>query len=57
MVVCICNVIREKEIREAARLGLADVEAIYARLGHEPNCCQCFPFAEEIIQQELGIAA
>lgn len=57
MVVCVCNVIREKEIREAARRGMADVEAIYATLGCEPNCCQCFPFAEEIIQEELSVAA
>lgn len=57
MVVCVCNVIREKDIREAARKGISDVETVYAHLGCEPNCCQCFPFAEEIIQEERRIAA
>jgi bacterioferritin-associated ferredoxin len=57
MVVCICNVIREKDIREVARKGITDVETIYAHLGCEPNCCQCFPFAQEIVQEEHSLAA
>ena len=57
MVVCICNVIREQDIREAARKGISDVETVYAALGCEPNCCQCLPFAEEIIQEECRLAA
>jgi len=57
MVVCICNVIREQDIREAARKGISDVETVYASFGCEPNCCQCLPFAEEIIQEECRQAA
>ncbi|HEX7855794.1 MAG TPA: (2Fe-2S)-binding protein [Sphingobium sp.] len=57
MVVCICNVIREKEIREAARQGISDVVDVYAHLGCEPNCCQCFSFAEQIIDEECRVAA
>lgn len=57
MVVCICNVIREQDIREAARKGISDVEKVYAALGCKPNCCQCFPFAKEIIQEERRLAA
>jgi bacterioferritin-associated ferredoxin len=57
MVVCICNVIREKDIREAARMGVSDVIDVYAALGCEPNCCQCLSFAEEIIAEESRLAA
>lgn len=57
MVVCSCNYIREQQIREAARRGMADVEDIYAHLGCEPNCCQCFSFARQIIEEEVGVAA
>ncbi|HZU65223.1 MAG TPA: (2Fe-2S)-binding protein [Novosphingobium sp.] len=53
MIVCICNAIREREIRDMARTGLTDVEAIYAELGHEPNCCQCLPFARQIVEGEV----
>jgi bacterioferritin-associated ferredoxin len=57
MIVCSCNVIREQQIRDAARKGLVDIEQIYADLGHEPNCCQCFPFAAQIIAEETRLAA
>ena len=57
MVVCICNVIREKDIRETARKGISDVVDVYAHLGCEPNCCQCLSFAEQIIEEEGCIAA
>lgn len=57
MIVCSCNVIREKELREAARLGFDDVVEVYAHLGCEPNCCQCLSFAEMIMQEETRIAA
>jgi len=57
MVVCICNVIREKDIRETARNGIHDVVDVYAALGCEPNCCQCLSFAEQIIDEECRVAA
>jgi bacterioferritin-associated ferredoxin len=57
MVVCICNVIREKDIRDAARKGVTDVVDVYATLGCEPNCCQCLSFAEQIIDEECRVAA
>ncbi len=57
MIVCSCNVIREKQIREVARAGVYDVEEIYAQLGCEPNCCQCLPFAALIVAEETRLAA
>ncbi len=57
MIVCSCNVIREQQIRDAARSGISCVDDIYAHLGCELNCCQCLPFAEQIIDEEVRIAA
>lgn len=57
MIVCICNVIREQQIREVAREGVTAVEEVYARLGCEPNCCQCLPYAQQIIDEEACVPA
>ena len=57
MVVCICNAIREREVREAARDGATSACQAYRALGHQPKCGQCVPFAREIIDQENSAAA
>lgn len=57
MIVCICNAIREHDIRQAAQDGMTDVEEIYAQLGHKPNCCQCLPYAREIVREECSVPA
>ena len=49
MYVCVCNAIRESELRHAARRTEGDVEAVYAALGWEPQCRTCLDEAEEII--------
>jgi len=56
MVVCVCNAIREREVREAARAGAATPLCAYASLGRRPRCGQCVPFAREIINHERAIA-
>lgn len=57
MIVCSCNALRESQIRDAARQGIVDVEEVYAHLGCEPNCCQCLPFAAQIIEEEAKVPA
>ncbi len=52
MYVCICNAIRECELRQAARRTGFDAEGVYAALGKRPNCGQCLDEAEEIIEDE-----
>ena len=49
MYVCICNAIRESELRKAALGTAGDAESIYARLGKKPDCRQCLDEAEDII--------
>jgi bacterioferritin-associated ferredoxin len=52
MIVCSCNLIRETEIRTAARCGAPCARSAYARLGVEPECCGCLDHAAEIIEEE-----
>ena len=52
MYVCVCNAIRESELRHAARRHDGDVDAVYAKLGAEPQCCQCLEDAELILHEE-----
>jgi len=56
MYVCICNAIRETDLRCAARRCSGSAEAIYASLGRTPQCRQCLDDAEDIIAQEAACA-
>lgn len=56
MVVCVCNAIREKDVRQAARSGATSPCSAYAQLGRRARCGQCVPFAREIIAAERAIA-
>lgn len=49
MIVCSCNVIRDCDIRAAARRGCADAEAAYQSMGCEFECGGCRDYADEII--------
>ena len=57
MVVCVCNAIREREVREVARTGVTSACQAYRSLGHQPKCGQCIPYAREIIAGERAAAA
>ena len=57
MVVCHCNALREREIREAIRSGAQCPVSAYASLGARPKCGQCLPFARELIAEEQQAAA
>lgn len=52
MYVCICNAIRESELREAARAVGGDADAVYASLGKTPQCGQCLDDAALILIEE-----
>ncbi|HEY5712443.1 MAG TPA: (2Fe-2S)-binding protein [Allosphingosinicella sp.] len=56
MVVCICNALKETDVRKAAREGASCPSSAYASLGRKPRCGQCFSFAREIIAAELATA-
>lgn len=52
MFVCICNAIRETELRAVAQRTSGDAESVYAVLGKMPNCGQCLAEAEQILFEE-----
>ena len=53
MIVCSCNNIREKALREAARNGAERAHQAYAMCGGKKvQCGQCLPFAREILCDE-----
>ena len=54
MIVCVCNVITEKEVRAAASTGSRTPEAAYATYDCEPQCGCCLDYAQEIIDDEQG---
>ena len=56
MYVCICNAIRDCELRAAARASTGDAEAIYIALGRPPQCRQCIGDAEALIADERARA-
>ncbi len=56
MVVCICNGIREREVRDAARRGAATTCQAYGLCGKQAKCGQCVPYARAIIAAERAAA-
>ena len=56
MYVCICNAIREKDLRAAALRCSGDADAVYERLGCTPQCGQCLDEACEILIEERTAA-
>jgi bacterioferritin-associated ferredoxin len=56
MYVCICNAIRETDLRAAARCCSGDADAVYGSLGRTPQCRQCIDDAFEIMQEERAVA-
>jgi bacterioferritin-associated ferredoxin len=56
MIVCVCNAIRESQLRQVAREGASCPSSAYAACGRRPRCGQCFSFAREIIAAERAAA-
>ena len=56
MIVCVCNAIREAEVRQAARDGAACPVSAYRVFGRKPRCGQCVSFARQIIAAERATA-
>ncbi len=52
MYTCICNAIKETDLRKAARQHRGGAESVYAKLGKRPNCGQCLDEAHYIITEE-----
>lgn len=55
MYICICNAIREADLRKAALKSGGDAAATYRTLGKRPNCGQCLGAADKIIDHERAL--
>lgn len=56
MIVCSCNALRERDVREVLRAGARTERDAYQKLGHKFQCGQCLPYARELLREELGSA-
>ncbi len=52
MIVCVCNAIREDELRATARQGAPCPRTAYKSLGCQVQCGTCLPCAREVIEEE-----
>ncbi|HEU0311386.1 MAG TPA: hypothetical protein VFR36_09235 [Sphingomicrobium sp.] len=57
MIVCVCNAIREDELRSVARKGAACPIEAYKSLDCEPLCGCCLDYAQDVIDDEHAAAA
>lgn len=56
MIVCVCNAIREDELRAAARKGATCPLDAYRALDCEPLCGCCLDCAQEVIDDEHAVS-
>jgi len=56
MYACICNAIKESELRKVAKSSPGDAEALYQLLGRQPQCRQCLSDSELIVADARAAA-
>jgi bacterioferritin-associated ferredoxin len=56
MYVCICNALRESEIRRAIADGADTPDDVYARLDCEPECGTCSDYIDGMILAQAPLA-
>jgi bacterioferritin-associated ferredoxin len=57
MIVCVCNNISDREIRQAVDLGLTSMEELRRDLGVSTCCGKCASYAEEVLAAHLDTAS
>jgi bacterioferritin-associated ferredoxin len=53
MIVCVCNNISDREIRQAVDLGLSSIDELRRDLGVATCCGKCATYAEEVLTAHL----
>lgn len=51
MIVCVCNNISDREIRQAVELGLGSIEELRRDLGVATCCGKCLDYAQEVLTE------
>jgi bacterioferritin-associated ferredoxin len=49
MIVCVCNNISDREIRQALDLGITSMAGLYRELGVGTCCGKCVSYAREVL--------
>ena len=53
MIVCVCNNISDREIRQAVDLGLASMDELRRDLGVATCCGQCASYAADVLATHI----
>lgn len=57
MIVCVCNNISDREIRQAVDLGLSTMAELRRDLGVATCCGKCHTYAREVLSTHLDATA
>ncbi len=57
MIVCVCNNISDREIRQAVEMGLSSMADLYKELGVGTCCGKCVSYAREVMHEHLEATA
>ncbi len=55
MIVCVCNRLRDSEVRGAIAQGAGCAEDVHARCGSEVNCGCCLDTMDDMIDAARGL--
>ncbi|MDQ2987812.1 MAG: (2Fe-2S)-binding protein [Pseudomonadota bacterium] len=53
MIVCVCNNISDREIRQAVDLGLSSMDELRRDLGIATCCGKCAEYAEQVFNEHV----
>ncbi|WLI88700.1 (2Fe-2S)-binding protein [Massilia sp. R2A-15] len=53
MIVCVCNNISDREIRQAVDLGLSSMDELRSDLGVATCCGKCADYAEQVFNEHV----
>lgn len=53
MIVCVCNNISDREIRQAVEMGLSSMSDLYQELGVGTCCGKCVSYARQVMNEHL----
>jgi bacterioferritin-associated ferredoxin len=53
MIVCVCNNISDREIREAVDMGIDSMADLYKQLGVGTVCGTCVSYARQVMNEHI----
>jgi bacterioferritin-associated ferredoxin len=53
MIVCVCNNISDREIREAVDMGIDSMADLYKQLGVGTICGTCVSYARQVMNEHI----